>query len=222
MTQEAKVILGISAVTTAILIGAVFLLSKPSQESTLSVDPKIFVREDSHSIAPNPAKVTIVEFGDYQCPTCAAVQPIVKELILRFTLKKSEQVNIVYRHFPLPRHKNALISAEAAEAAGEQGKFWEMHDKLYENQTQWAESNNPLEIFVGYAKELELDTKQLKQAVESSKFAGKIQQDKNDGITLGVNSTPTFFINGKKLEGVPSFENFKSRIEEELKSKGVN
>lgn len=217
MTQEAKVILGIGAVAVAIVIGAVFLLSKPSQEANLSADPKIFVREDSHSVAPGAAKVTIVEFGDYQCPSCAAAQPTVKELILRYTPKKSEQVNIVYRHFPLPQHKNALISAEAAEAAGEQGKFWEMHDKLYENQTQWSESNNPLDIVVGYAKELKLDTEKFKQAVENNKFANKIQQDKNDGITLGVNSTPTFFINGKKLEGMPSFENFKSKIEAELR-----
>jgi len=218
MTQETKVISGIGVVTVAILVGAIFFLSKPSEDTAtvLSADPKVFVREDSHSIAPNPAKVTIVEFGDYQCPACAALQPTVKELILRFTPKKSEQVNIVYRHFPLPQHKYALISAEAAEAAGEQGKFWEMHEKLYETQTQWAESNNPLEIFVGYAKDLGLNIEQFKQAVESNKFASKIQQDKNDGVALGINSTPTFFINGKKLEDAPSFDNFKSKIEAEL------
>lgn len=216
MTQEAKVILGIGAVTLAIVISAAFFLSKPNQESSVSADPKVFVREDSHSYAPNPAKVTIVEFGDYQCPACAVAEPAVKEVILKYTPRKSEQVNFVFRNFPLTQHKHSLIAAEAAEAAGEQGKFWEMHDKLYESQSAWAESNNPLELFVSYAKALELNTDKFKQAIESNKFANKIQQDQSDGNTLGVNSTPTFFMNGKRLEGVPSFENFKSKIDAEL------
>lgn len=218
MTQEAKIISGIGAVTIALVIGAVFFLSKPDSEvnSVSSGNPKVLVRDDSHSIASGSAKVTVVEFGDYQCPACAISEPAVKELILRYIPKKTEQVNFVFRNFPLSQHQNALISAEAAEAAAEQGKFWEMHDKLYENQNQWAESNNPVDIFVSYAKELGLDIEKFKQTAESGKFAAKIQQDRNDGNTLGVNSTPTFFINGKKLESAPSFENFKSRIDQEL------
>lgn len=216
MTQEVKIIFGIGAVTVAMTFGAVLWLSKPTQSPGTSTEFKRFIREDSHSVAKSPAKVTIVEFGDYQCPACKAAQATIRELILRFTPKKSDQVNIVYRHFPLPQHKNALLAAEAAEAAGEQGRFWEMHDKLYETQTQWSGSNNPLDIFVTYAKDLGLDIEKFKQAVESNKFYSKIEQDKNDGIALGINSTPTFFINGKQLEGTPSFANFKSKIEEEL------
>lgn len=213
MNQEAKVLTIIGVVTVAILIGAVFMLSKSGTESAKNastpVDNNLLIKSDSHKIATDSAKVTIVEFGDYQCPACAAAHPNVKEILKEY----SGKVNFVFRHFPLPQHQNAMIGAEAAEAAGEQGKYFQMHDLLYERQRYWSENDKPLEIFTEYAKELNLDTEQFTKAVSTNKNQQRIYADRNDGQSLGINSTPTIYINGKKL---PSFDinEFKKSIDE--------
>lgn len=224
MTQEAKVLLSISVLIVVILLGVVFFLSSsssaPVKDNYNPVDIKLLIKEDSHKIATDSAKITIVEFGDYQCPACALAQPIVKQVLKDY----SGKVSFVFRHFPLPQHKNAFIAAQAAEAAGEQEKYWQMHDKLYENQNSWAEDNNPLEIFVKYAQELNLNLDQFKSSVTSNKYQQKITNDKNDGISLGVNSTPTFYyivrdesskahVNGIKMSNF-SYSEFKNRIED--------
>jgi protein-disulfide isomerase len=132
------------------------------------------------------------------------------------------KVKFVWRYFPLPGHKNSVIATQAAEAAGEQGKFWEMNDKLFENQHLWGnEQNLPSEqdanaMFVQYAQEIGLNTEQFRQAIESKKFTDKIQRDQRDGQALGVNSTPTFFLNGKKSPGIPTYQQLKQMIEAEL------
>lgn len=212
MSQETKVLLGIVAVTLVILTGAIFFLSnsdsKSSINSSSSADPKLLVKEDSNKITADSAKVTIVEFGDYQCPACNAAHPIVKQILKDYQGK----VNFVFRHFPLPQHQNAIIAAQAAEAAGEQDKYWEMHNKLYEDQNSWAESNNPLEIFVKYAQDLNLNVDQFKASISSNKHQQKILNDKNDGTSLGINSTPTFYINGIKTDGF-GYNEFKESIE---------
>lgn len=212
MTQELKILLGIGLATLALIVGGVFLLSKTSTPTTnqlTSDQEKLLIRPDSRQTASESAKVKVVEFADYQCPACAQADPILKQIMKEYTGK----VNFVFRHFPLPQHKNALISAEAAEAAGDQGKFWEMTSKLYENQGQWSESDKALEIFVGYAQELGLDTNKFQQDVKDNKFSAKIQRDKSDGEAIGVNATPTFFINGEKITGVPSLADFKTKID---------
>lgn len=210
MTQEAKVLLGLGAVTAGILISAVFFLSnsKPETPNNSQVDSSSLIKSDSRKIATDSAKTTVVEFGDYQCPACKMAHPIVKQVLNDY----SGKVNFVFRHFPLPQHKNALIAAEAAEAAGEQGKYFEMHNKLYENQDEWDENNNPLEIFLKYAQELNLNGEQFKGSIVGNKYREKINADKNDGSSMGVNSTPTFFINGTRMSNF-SYEEFKKRIE---------
>lgn len=210
MSQDTKIILGIGLATVVLIIGGAFWLGQSSSKSAVqtassSADPKLLIRSDSHQTASGSAQPTIVEFGDYQCPACGQAEPIVEQA-------RKLNANFVFRNFPLPQHRNALISAEAAEAAGEQGKFWEMHDRLYQNQTEWSESTDALTIFTGYAKDLGLDTTKFKDEVTSNKFADQINQDKNDGLALGVDSTPTFFINGQKLVGVPSLDDFKNAI----------
>ncbi len=213
MTQEAKVLLGIGIVTIAILVGAVFFLNQTTPVSTKGpVDEKLLIKNDSNKIASDSAKVTIVEFGDYQCPACRAAFPNVNRVLKDY----SGKVNFVFRHFPLPQHQNALSAAEAAEAAGEQGKYWQMHDLLYENQPEWSESADPLGIFSKYAASLNLNVEQFKNFVSTNKYHDKILSDKSDGEKLGINSTPTFYINGIKLPGY-SYEDFKSRIDEASK-----
>ena len=163
--------------------------------------------------SPN-AKVTVVEFGDYQCPACAYINPAVKQVIA--TYGANPNFNFVFRNFPLAQHRNAQLAAEAAESAGEQGKFWEMHDKIYEAQNDWAESGSALDMFTGYAQALGVDVNKFKQAIEQKKFDDVIRADARDGDTLGVNSTPTFFINGEKQPSIPSFDAFKTIIDADL------
>lgn len=214
MTQEIKVLIGIGVATVALVLGSVFFLGKSSGNS-VNVPPtdiKLLVRDDNYQTASASAKVTIVEFSDFQCPACGAAFPVVKKIEADYR----DEVNFVYRHFPLPQHKNGFKAALAAEAAGLQGKFWEMHDKLFENQDTWGELDNPLDIFTGYAKDLGLNTAKFQQDMNDKKLTDKVNRDQADGATLGVNSTPTFFINNQKFPGVLSYAEFKSKIDPEL------
>lgn len=220
MTNETKILAGFGILTVILVIGGAILLgnsssSQSSQEPTQKADSNILIRPNSTQISTSSAKATLVEFADFQCPACATAHPTVKQI-----LKENKgKVNFVYRHFPLPQHKNARISAQAAEAAGIQGKFWEMYDKLYENQSSWSESNSALDIFTDYAKDLELDIDQFKKDIENNELADKIQKDANDGNTLGVNSTPTFFLNNQKVENLANFGDLKTQVESEIKNK---
>jgi protein-disulfide isomerase len=210
MTQDVKVIVGIAIATLAILGGIIFFGGHSGTKPTGPASEKLLIRDNSNKISADGAKVTIVEFGDYQCPACGAVYPTLKQVLNDYKGK----INFVFRNYPLPQHPNALIAAEAAEAAGDQGKYWEMHDKLYDNQNAWAEESKPIDIFVGYARDLSLDANKFKSDVESNKFADKITSDQQDGNDLGVNSTPTIYINGKTLDGVPDYNTIKSKIDE--------
>lgn len=213
MTTDVKIMFGISLATTIVFIGGILLVgNQSSNQPAEKTEVNTLVRDDSNKIATDSAKVTIVEFGDFQCPACAAVVPAVKQALQEY----EGNLTFVFRNFPLTTHRNAEIAAEAAEAAGEQGKYWEMYDRLYAFQSDWSESDKPLDIFVAYAQALELDTEKFRQAVESKKFRNKIQQDTSDGIAAGVNATPTFFINGEKLPGALSFEQFKAKIDPKL------
>lgn len=208
MNQETKIIGGIVLLSLVILLGAVFFLSKPAPPDTTEDITKLLVKADSNKIASDSAKVTIVEFGDYQCPACAQANPQVKQVLAEYPGK----VNFVFRHFPLPQHGNALIAAEAAEAAGAQGKYWEMHDKLYTSQNEWSENPSALAIFTRYAQEMGLNTEQFKSAVSANQSNDKIMSDKNDGETLRVNSTPTFYLNGVKMRSF-YYADFKQQID---------
>lgn len=196
MTKEAKILTAIGVVTLVFVIGVALVMGE-NTSSSVEQNAKQLVRSDSYKIGSESARVKIVEFGDYQCPACKAAHPILKKLIEQ----KGDQIELVFRNFPLPMHQHALVAAQAAEAAGEQGKYWEMNSKLYENQSQWEQKSNALEIFTSYAQELGLDVEKFKESVQSNKFAAKIKQDQVDGTSLGVNATPTFYINGQKFTG---------------------
>jgi protein-disulfide isomerase len=215
MTKEAKILIGIAVL---VVIGGVLLAiyANPQKEAPgASVDKDSLVRETSHMTGKKDAKVTIVEFGDFQCPACAAAHPEVKAALENF--KDNPNVNFVFRNFPLETiHPNARISSEAAEAAGVQGKYWEMHDKLYTNQKEWSTSQTPLDIFVKYATEISLNVNDFKVSVEQRLHADVIDADLKDGQSAGVNSTPTFFINGSKQNKVLTKDELKTLIDAEL------
>jgi protein-disulfide isomerase len=202
------------AVTLIILLGGVFALSgKGNTSSTTKVDDKILIGKASYQTKKSGAKITLVEFGDYECPACGYTHPAVKQILKEY----EGEINYVFRHFPLPQHSKAQISAQVAEAAGEQGKFFEMHDLLYENQTNWVESKNPMNEFIKYAKKLKLNIEKFQTSVENNKFSNKINADLSDGAALNINSTPTFFVNGELLDGNPSFDVFQAKIAPLLK-----
>ena len=212
MSAQLKVALGVGLATLLILVGGIFFISRKSSTPPQSLDTSLLIKNDSHKIATDSATLTLVEFGDFQCPACGAVHPLVKKALTDYAGK----INFVYRNFPLPQHANAIIAAEAADAAGAQGKYWEMYDKLYENQTEWSEEKDPLPIFVNYSKDLGLDTKKFEADIKDPKFKAFIEADKRDGNILGVSSTPTFFLNGQKLEGLTSYSSFTSRLDAAL------
>lgn len=219
MTKEAKTLITIGIVTLIVLIGGVFLLNRgaPSPSNTganVPANSPLLVRSNSDKTASDSAqpKVTVVEFADYECSACGEANPIIQQILKNYDGK----INFVFRNFPLPQHQNSMIAAEVAEAAGEQGKFWEMHDKLYETQNDWSNSNNPLELFISYAKDMGLDTAKIRNEVSANKFSAKIQQDIADATALGINETPTFFINGQELLGVQVYGDLKKIIDADL------
>lgn len=213
MTGEKKALIAIAIVTFLILVGGVFALVRSSSpKSGEMVDVKRLIRDDSEKISSESATVTLVEFADYQCPACGSYAPVVKQLLGEF----SGKLNLVYRNFPLLKHKNARIAAFAAEAAGEQGKFWEMHGKLFGAQAQWSKTGNAKEVFIGYAQQLGLDADRFKQDIDSDRVRQKIDRDFGDGSVLGVNATPTFYLQGKKLRNPSSYEDFKTLVQAAL------
>lgn len=215
MSSETKILAIIGFITMLLIVGGIVLFNRsgePSETGEERVDQSILVREDSHQIATASASVYLVEFADLQCPACQAAHPVVKQVIAEYR----DKVNYVYRHFPLSGHQNALPAAQAAEAAGEQGKFWEMQDLLYQKQTDWENADKPLEIFQTYAQSLNLDSDRFTQDFQSGKYKDLINKDKADALAAGVNATPTFFVNGKKLRGVPTAATLKKMIDQAL------
>lgn len=153
-------------------------------------------------------KVNLVEYSDFQCPSCAFYYPLIEKVVLEY----GDRLSFTYRHFPLPQHKNALAASYAAEAAGKQGKFWEMHAMIFDRQQKWSESYTAAQTFEGYAKELNLDLAQYKKDI-SSETKENVSHDRKTGEASGVQSTPSFFLNGKKMQNPRTYEELKALIE---------
>ena len=153
----------------------------------------------------------LIEYADFQCPACAAYYPLLKQLEKEYGGKYV----FVYRYFPLSQHQWGRQTAYAAEAADKQEKFSAMHDLLYENQKDWADSTNAGDIFLGYAQKIGLNLEQYKTDIDSASVKDKVESDYQSGVRSGVNSTPTFFLNGKKIQP-QSYEEFKQDMEQEL------
>jgi len=165
------------------------------------------------------AKVTVVEFSDFQCPFCKSLwndtlPQLKKEYI------DTGKIKFAYRHYPLDAiHPNAQKAAESSECANEQGNFWDYHDQLFENQSEWEgqSEDEALSSFVSYADSIGLNGVSLKTCVESGKFADAVKKDVDAGTAAGVNGTPATFVNGILVSGAVPFSTFKSTIDEQLK-----
>jgi len=166
------------------------------------------VGPEDHTQGDPHAPVTLVEYGDYECPHCGRAYPIVKRVQKHF----GKRLLFVFRNFPLTQsHPHAEPAAEAAEFAGSQDKFWEMHDLLFENQNRLG-----LPLFEQVAEELDLDPEALIASLDSHEFAARVRADFSGGVRSGVNGTPTFFINGQRHDGPFDYEYLVEAIEAAL------
>ncbi len=161
--------------------------------------------------------VTLVEYGDFQCPACAQYYPIVEQIVDKY----AGEITFQFRNFPLVSiHPNAFAAARAGQAAAEQGKFWEMYDKLFSNQNDWGGSSSPMQNFEIYAGQLGLDKEQFKEDFASSATNDAIQADIAAGKKLEVQSTPTFVLNGKVIKNPsPTVDAFSEIIDKALAEK---
>ncbi len=179
----------------SILLAPLLLLAACTTGQTLAPSEK------DHSVGPIAAKVVFMEYADYQCPACASVAPMMKQAMARY----SDRVRFVFRPFPLSSiHPNAIIAVEAAEAAGAQGKFWEMHDKLFETQNAWQGLKDPTETFVGYARELGLDADRMRKDLTDHTYRAGVKAAEQAAMAAGVRFTPAFYLNGKPLADSPN------------------
>lgn len=175
---------------------------------------KIDVSLDDDPVKGNKnAKVVIVEFSDFQCPFCSRFFEQTLPLIQNDYIKTGK-VKLIYRDFPLSFHQYAQKAAEAAQCANEQGKFWEYHDILFNRQNEWASSGETK--FSDYAKELSLDVQKFNNCLSSGKYESEVKKDLQDGLSYGVQGTPTFFINGVAVVGAQRYDVFKQIIEQQL------
>ncbi|MGH3689184.1 MAG: DsbA family protein [Microbacterium sp.] len=200
MKNSVKATLIAIAVAVVLLIaGIVFAITQqqPAAPSE-SGEPQQTVRTDSHVLDDGgEGAVTLVEFLDFECEACGAFYPVVEDLREKY----DGEITYVVRYFPLPGHINSSQAALAAEAAGQQDRFEDMYKRLFETQAQWGEQQEETpEVFRALAEELGLDMAAYDAAIADPATAQRVQSDKTDGEKLGVNSTPTFFIDGEKVE----------------------
>lgn len=183
--------LGIIAIVVLAVAGFIYVTKPKASNGTTSTPPT------THIKGGNSAGVTLLEYGDYQCPACGAYEPIVKVTVEKF----SSQIAFQFRNFPLEAiHPNARAAARAAEAANLQGKFWEMHDTLYTNQKVWETTTDPLTEFTGYAKQIGItDATRFVSDYKSAAINNVISADLKEANKLGLTGTPSFFIDGKKI-----------------------
>lgn len=161
-----------------------------------------------------PGKPVLIEYSDFQCPFCAAYAPIVSQIVSEF----SGRIQFVYREYPLFEiHKSALVAAYAAEAAGKQGKFWEMHDVLFQRQKEWSDAADPKPLFQQYAEQLGLNIDTFKSDSESNAVKDKVKRDRASGEAAKVPGTPTFFFNGKVLQVPRDVAAFRAALNYELR-----
>jgi protein-disulfide isomerase len=194
-----------------VVLGGIFFFTR---EDSTEAPGGEQVAATQNTFGNNTTGVTVEEYGDFECPACSAYFPIVQQIKQDY----AEKINFQFRHFPLVQiHPNAMIAARAAEAAGKQGKFWEMHDLLYGQQQSWAGRDNATVIFEDYATQLGLNIDQYKTDAAAKTTLDAINADVRVGQGVGVSATPTFVINGTRIEETPrSYEDFAKLIDEAI------
>ena len=196
------------------VFGGVIFVSKNKNSDTPAVSD---ISPSSLTTGKGTTGVTLVEYGDFQCPSCASYFPMIQQIKQKY----GDQITFQFRNFPLSEiHPHAVQAARSALAADKQGKFWEYHDLLYQNQTSWSNSNDAQGIFDGYAEELGLNMDQFRTDRASDEVNRIVQADRAEAQRQGFTSTPTFVLDGKKLEPNPtSLDDFTTKIDEAIKAR---
>lgn len=216
MNRVTKHVLGWT-IGVVVVVGAAFGIAKLASETPPPVAdyPVDKVGASDWVLGNKDAKVVLIEYSDLQCPACLAYYPVVKQLHESYP----DELAVVYREFPLrTTHKNANSAAQAAEAAGIQGKFWEMHDTLFEKQSEWANLGSPFDTFVQYAQVIGIDADKFRTDYASSTVRDSIDRQLQSGEAAKVNATPTFFLQGEKIQPPASLDAFKQLIDEAVKN----
>jgi len=209
MGRDVKILGGIAVlVVVGAIVGSYLYRSsvqserRPVETGTQTAPAGQLVRDDSWTMGPANAPITLVEFYDPECESCAAFAPVVKKIYAEYP----DKIRLVMRYMPL--HKNSMTAAIFLEAAGEQGKYWQAQQLLFQKQPEWGEKHGAApdpkapkinELFDKYAMELGLDLAKASQAIQAKRFDAKIERDRKDGNSLGVRRTPTFYVNGREL-----------------------
>ncbi len=206
------------------VFGFIYVNSEGSKTSTLTAKYSNGnygeVKAEDHKVGAGNKKVTLIEYGDFECPACGNYYPTLKAIKAKY----GDDITFVFRHLPIDgSHPNARAAHRAAEAAGKQGKFWEMHDRLYENQQSWSTrvTRSPQTFFEGYAREIGLDMTKYKADVASSEVNSIILTDEDSAKQFNAKSTPTFILNGRKIENpkintIGDIEAFSAVIDAEI------
>jgi protein-disulfide isomerase len=206
-------------------VGAAFFMGRslmrplePSVRLEQPTTPAAPTANDSqgHYRGASNAIVTLVEYGDYECPPCALYNSMLSEVLQRY----GGRVRLEFRHFPLTGiHPNAFKAALAAEAAGQQGRYWEMHDLLLSSQRQWSKTDNPEQEFAKLATSIGLDATRLVEALASPELRQRVTADMTTGQQINIQAVPTFFLNGRRLERSPATaEGFFALVDAELQT----
>lgn len=203
--------------------GLIYWASQNSSKETVLPDVSVGavdrnsvmqVRSDDYVLGSASSSVVLVEFTDMECPACAAYHPLLKSVTDGF----GDKIAFVQRHFPLIQiHPHAVFAARAVEAAGVQGKYHEMTGLLYANQGAWRTGDRSVENYISYAEQLGLDVDQFRKDVNSDTVAAKVETQRQEAIALGIDSTPSFFLNGEQISGMQSSEDFAKKINSILK-----
>ncbi|HSJ99323.1 MAG TPA: thioredoxin domain-containing protein [Myxococcota bacterium] len=216
MRRELLVVAAIAALAVAALVVGARMYRNAQQQERPAVaaqaapDPELLVRPDSPSKGPRNAPVTVVEFLDPECEACRAMYPMVERLLHEY----EGRIRLVIRYVPL--HANSMLAASALEAAGEQGRYWEMLEILFLNQPAWGDHRAPRpELIPEYARQIGLDMDAFQRSFEGIKHRAKVERDREDAQKLGIRGTPSFFVNGRPLEQL-GYEPLRALVEEEL------
>jgi len=192
--RAARKALGWVVILSLIAVGVFAIISR---DSSINEEVDIGdIKASDHVKGNEEASVVLIEYSDFQCSACSVFAPLLQAVIE----EAGDSFVFVYRHYPLERlHSNAKAAARASEAAAKQGRFWEMHDMLFANQSAWAKEDDPKRVFIGLAGELYLDTKLFEEDYESEEVARIVDESLNEASDAGFDATPTFVINGEKI-----------------------
>jgi len=205
----------IVSISSLVFLGFFIFIIMQSKQNNFNQKIDIPIAKDEWIRGDVNAPNTLVEFSDFECPACKFQEAFIQQALKEYDGK----LRVAYKYFLIDPRPNgsSVLSGKAAEAAGLQGKFWEMHDLLFEKQNEWKESTEKIELFKKYAKDLKLNIDQFEKDMNAAETENRIMRNNNEGIELGVNSTPTFFLNNERISGARSYLDFKKTIDEAIK-----